>query len=116
MTEVKFEREELKMIMCEAMAASREDVLASTSARGGAAISAINDETGEVNGLAVKLSSFWTEDPESWFDRADSQFLVRGIKEDTTKFAYVVQALDFAQHKEVKALIRKLPREIAIRP
>ena len=60
--------------------------------------------------MRSRSSSFWTEDPESWFDWVDSQFLVRGIKEDATKFAYVVQALDFAQHKEVKALIRKPPK------
>ena len=36
--------------------------------------------------------------------------MVRGIKEDATKFAYVVQALDFAQHKEVRALIRNPPK------
>ena len=85
MSEVKMNRDELKNLMREAMAASREDVLNQTrsSAQGG------EDETG-INALSVKLSNFWTEDPESWFDRADNQFLVRGIKEDATKFAYVV--------------------------
>ena len=41
----------------------------------------------------------------------DNQFLVRGIKEDSTKFAHVVQALGFAQHKEVRALIRSPPKD-----
>ena len=108
MTEVKMDRDELRSLMREAMAASREDALTyqpKPSAQGGA-----NDETGDINALSVKLSNFWTEDPESWFNRADNQFLVRGIKEDATKFAYVVQALDFAQHKEVRALIRNPPK------
>ena len=85
MTEVKMDRDELRSLMREAMAASREDALAyqsKASAQGGT-----DEETGKINALSVKLSSFWTEDPESWFDRADNQFLVRGIKEDATKFA-----------------------------
>ena len=56
--------------------------------------------------MSVKLADFWSEDPESWFDRADNQFVVRGIKEDATKFSHAVQALSYSQHKEVKALIR----------
>ena len=69
MTEVKMDRDELRSLMREAMAASREDALTyqpKPSAQGGA-----NDETGDINALSVKLSNFWTEDPESWFDRAD---------------------------------------------
>ena len=109
MTEVKLERDDLKTLMREAMAAGREDAMAAMgkepSAKGG-----VDNETGDINALSVKLSSFWTEDPASWFDRADNQFLVRGIKEDSTKFAHVVQALDYAQHKEVRALIRNPPK------
>ena len=108
MTEIKLEREDLKTLMREAMAAGREDALAANQpkvAQGG-----VDDETGDINALSVKLSNFWTEDPESWFDRADNQFLIRGIKEDSTKFAHVVQALDYAQHKEVRALVRNPPK------
>ena len=43
------------------MAASREDALAAPTL---ARVGTIDDDTGEVNALAVKLSSFWKEDPE----------------------------------------------------
>ena len=56
------------------------------------------------------MADFWSEDPESWFDRADNQFITRGIKEDATKFSHAVQALSYTQHKEVKALIRNRPK------
>ena len=110
MTEVKLERDDLKTLMREAMAAGREDAMAAMSSKTPSAKGGVDDETGDINALSVKLSNFWTEDPDSWFDRADNQFLVRGIKEDATKFAYVVQALDYAQHKEVRAIIRNPPK------
>ena len=63
------------------------------------------DERGELFAVSIKLADFWSEDPESWFDRADNQFITRGIKEDATKFSHAVQALSYSQHKEAKALI-----------
>ena len=78
---------------------------AAASARTGGDI----DEQGELFAVSVKLSDFWSEDPEAWFDRADNQFRIRGIKEDATKFSHAVQALSYSQHKEVKALIRNPP-------
>ena len=89
---LKIEREDLRAIMQEAMYAGEQKALASNplaSARGGGDI----DEMGEVFAVSVKLCDFWDEDPESWFDRADNQFRIRGIKEDATKFSHVVQAL-----------------------
>ena len=76
-TEVKLERDDLKTLMREAMAAGREGAMAMV-AKGPSAKGGVDDETGDINALSVKLSNFWTEDPESWFDRADNQFIIRG--------------------------------------
>ena len=106
---IKLEREDLESLMARAMttamsAASNPASIA--SARSGGDV----DEKGELFAVSVKLSDFWSEDPEAWFDRADNQFLTRGIKEDATKFSHCVQALTYAQHKEVRALIRNPPK------
>ena len=110
MSHIKLEREELRTIMQEAMAAGESramnNPLAAASARSGGDV----DERGEIFAVSIKLADFWSEDPESWFDRADNQFAVRGIKEDATKFSHAVQALSYTQHREVKALIRSPPK------
>ena len=112
MSQIKLEREELRIIMQEAMAAGESRAInnpltaASVSARSGGDV----DERGELFAVSIKLADFWSEDPESWFDRADNQFITRGIKEDATKFSHAVQALSYTQHKEVKALIRNPPK------
>ena len=80
---IKLEREELHTIMQEAMAARENRAMGPlAAARSGGDV----DERGEVFAVSIKLADFWSEDPESWFDRVDNQFAVRGIKEDATKF------------------------------
>ena len=44
--------------------------------------------------LALNLPAFWSAQPAVWFAQADAQFKVRGIKDDSTKYYYVVAALD----------------------
>ena len=46
------------------------------------------------NAVALKLPTFWTSQPEVWFTQAEAQFHIRGITADTTKYYYVVAALD----------------------
>ena len=108
---IKLDKEDLESIMARAMTTAMS---ATNNPMAAAAASALSggdvDEQGELFTVSVKLSDFWTEDPEAWFDRADNQFYTRGIKEDATKFSYCVQALSYAQHKEVRALIRNPPK------
>ena len=71
---IKLEREELRTIMQEAMAAGESRAMGplTAAARSGGDV----DERGEVFAVSIKLADFWSEDPESWFDRADNQFLL----------------------------------------
>ena len=48
----------------------------------------------EANAVAIKLQTFWAQQPEVWFLQAEAQFHIRKITDDTTKFCYVVAALD----------------------
>ena len=110
---IKLEKDDLESLMARAMStamsaasANPTSIASAASARSGGDM----DEQGELFAVSVKLSDFWSEDPEAWFDRADNQFYTRGIKEDATKFSHCVQALSYAQHKEVRALIRNPPK------
>ena len=42
--------------------------------------------TAEVNAVSVKLPLFTESNPELWFGKAEAQFVLRGVKDDTTKF------------------------------
>ena len=48
----------------------------------------------ETNAVAIKLPTFWAQQPEVWFLQAEAQFHIRKIKDDTTKYYHVLAALD----------------------
>ena len=75
---------------------------------GGYAKKEINED-GEIDAVSVKLPSFWTENPEAWFLRAESQFNTKGIKQDETKYDHIIQSLDWAQTKEILHIMKKPP-------
>ena len=110
MTEVKLEKEDLKTLMREAMAAGREDAMATMMVKKPLAQGGVDDKTGDINALSVKLSSFWKEDPDSWFDSADNQFLVRGNKENSTKFPEISSANKFVLDISFLKLNLNLPQ------
>ena len=62
-----------------------------------------------VDAVALKLPTFWTSQPETWFTQAEAQFNLRGITEDSTKYYYVVAALDQETASRLMDLISKPP-------
>lgn len=62
-----------------------------------------------VSAVSLKLPPFWPEDAELWFIQAESQFAIRGISQDDTRFHYVVGALDQASAKRCKDILRSPP-------
>ena len=48
----------------------------------------------ETNAVVIKLPTFWAQQPEVWFLRAEAQFHIHKITDDTTKYYHVVAALD----------------------
>ncbi len=48
----------------------------------------------ENNAVSLKLPSFWTAQPNVWFQQAEAQFAIRGVMSEQTKYYYVVGALD----------------------
>lgn len=52
--------------------------------------------TNDLNAVAIKLPTFWTAQPVVWFAQAEAQFNIKNITQDSTKYYYVVSALDQA--------------------
>jgi len=52
--------------------------------------------TSDLNAVAIKLPTFWTAQPTVWFAQAEAQFNIRNVTQDSTKYYYVVSALDQA--------------------
>lgn len=51
------------------------------------------NSSGETNAVSIKLPEFWKQMPSAWFIQAESQFELRNITVERTKYLYVVQAL-----------------------
>lgn len=46
------------------------------------------------NAVGLKLPTFWPQNVKAWFAQAESQFVVRNITQDETKYHHVVMSLD----------------------
>lgn len=58
---------------------------------------------------AIKLPQLWTSDVEGWFLLIESQFTLRAITVDETKFHHVVASLDSSVSSAVRAVLRRPP-------
>ena len=68
-------------------------------------------QTGEIAAVSVKLPEFWATSPEIWFARIEAQFSIKNITQDTTKYDYVVSALDFKTAEEVHDVLVNPPQK-----
>lgn len=62
-----------------------------------------------VQAVSLKLPSLWTDDVEGWFLHIESQFTIRKITAEDTKYHYVVAALDSSVSSRVRSLLRQTP-------
>lgn len=63
----------------------------------------------EVATVAFKLPPFWPHDPVVWFSQAESQFRIRGITQQQTKFDYVVTSIAPEYAVEIRDLLMSRP-------
>lgn len=71
-----------------------------------------SEDTTTAAGLAavsLKLPPFWSTDAELWFTQVESQFALRGITQDETRYHYVVSSLDHETSKRCKEILRAPP-------
>ena len=65
----------------------------------------------DTNAVALKLPVFWSTQPAVWFSQVEAQFHIRKISEDTTKYYYVVAALDQSTACRLLDLLEAPPAE-----
>ncbi|GFW56318.1 transposon Ty3-G Gag-Pol polyprotein [Trichonephila clavipes] len=53
-----------------------------------------NQETFEAKKVSVKIPPFWEEKPEIWLFQVEAQFSIANIKQEETKFNYLVAQLE----------------------
>lgn len=63
----------------------------------------------EVCRVSVRIPPFWPDDPEVWFAQVESQFILSGITQDSTKFHFVSCQLEQEYARIVKDVIAKPP-------
>jgi hypothetical protein len=57
--------------------------------------------------VALKLLSLWTDNIEAWFATVESQFAVRDITTEATRYHYVISALDTSTAKRLNAVLNR---------
>lgn len=62
-----------------------------------------------INATAVKLPSFWIREPDIWFVQAESQFALRGITSDETKYHHLVSSLDNVSASRMRNILKNPP-------
>ena len=75
------------------------------------ALKSLQPESATVNAASVKLPGFWSGNPEVWFKQVESNFATRKITAQSTKFDYVIQALDNNTADRVQSIILSPPQE-----
>lgn len=68
-----------------------------------------------VHAVSLKLPDFWHNEPDIWFTQAESQFSLRGVTNEETKYHYVVAALDGLTARRVGDLLRSPPSYSALK-
>ena len=68
-----------------------------------------NRESLKVERVSIKLPPFWTSSPKLWFHSIEAQFRIAGIKEDETKFYYVIGHLEEKYLKIVGDVVENPP-------
>lgn len=71
----------------------------------------IMPETDQQNAVALKLPTFWTSQPQVWFEQAEAQFHIRQITADDTRYYYVISALDQETAGRIIDYLRQPPAE-----
>ena len=64
-----------------------------------------------VDATSLKLPALWINNPEAWFLHVESQFAIRKITADDTKYHYVVAALDSDSANRALSVLQNPPTD-----
>ena len=62
-----------------------------------------------VDAVSLKLPTFWTAGPSSWFAQVESQFALRRVTQDDTKYYHVVASLDNSTAQRALSILASPP-------
>ena len=65
----------------------------------------------DVSMVAMKLPTFWSAQPTTWFIQAEAQFELRNITTDSTKYCHVIVALGQATALHITDVIQNPPQD-----
>ncbi|XP_067205350.1 uncharacterized protein [Linepithema humile] len=68
-----------------------------------------DNDGAQISQVAVRVPPFWPEEPELWFAQLEGQFLLGGIMQDATKYAYAISQIDTKHAREIKDVITSPP-------
>lgn len=57
------------------------------------------------------MPPFWSEEPELWFAQLESQYIICGINQDATKYAYALSQIDTKVAREIKDIVAAPPTD-----
>ena len=62
-----------------------------------------------VDAVSLKLPIFWSAGPSAWFAQVESQFALRGVTQDDTKYHHVVASLDNSTAQRALSILASPP-------
>lgn len=75
----------------------------------GALPAALEDDKIHINRVSIRTPPFCKDRPALWFASLESQFVINGITQESTKFHYAIAHLDTDCTKEVEEIILQPP-------
>ena len=66
----------------------------------------------QINAFATRLQDFSATEPLTWFRRGKTRFRLRGVKQQTTRADYVLEALPEAVIRSIGPWLDQQPNEI----
>ncbi|XP_037959783.1 uncharacterized protein LOC119689109 [Teleopsis dalmanni] len=75
----------------------------------GAQLASEAQQNAEIARVAVKIPPFWRADPALWFKQIESQFVIAGVTQDSTKFHTVVAAMESSVLSKISDIIINTP-------
>ena len=69
------------------------------------------EEPGHIEAYAMKLSPYWTSDPQIWFVQVEAQFAARGITAQRTMYHHIVCSPSPEIATEIRDLLLKPPED-----
>lgn len=69
------------------------------------------DNYSDVESLSVKIPTFWTNSPDSWFAQVEAQFTIGRVQKEERKYAYVLAALPCEVIDKIMDVIQSPPTQ-----